>query len=115
MTTRARAVISIRDYRDMRALFAMSEAKHNMILCGPSNSGIGEPAHATAIALSQITATFIFTYADDESCPIDYTDSIIYGKLLSRLVDEIGMVFLALVKELHDIVPHSDLTPDKIH
>jgi hypothetical protein len=102
------------DYRDMRTLFAMSEAKHNMILCGPSNSGMAEPAHSTAIALSQITATFIFTYADDESCPIDYTDSAIYGKLLSRLVDEIGKTFLALDNKPQDAATHC-LTPDKIH
>ena len=84
------------DYREMRTLYAMSEAKQDVLLCGQSNSGMVEPAHYTAIALSQITVTFILTYTDDEKCPIDHTGSAIYAKLLDCLVVEIGDTFLTL-------------------
>jgi hypothetical protein len=87
------------DYRDMQSLYAMSEAKQEVLLCGQSNSGMVEPAHCTAIALLQITATFILTYVNDESCPIDHTDSVIYAKLLERLEGEIGDTFLTLSKK----------------
>jgi hypothetical protein len=76
----------------------MSEAKHDMLLCGQSNSGMVEPAHYTAIALEQITTHFILTYAYTPGCPIDRTESLIHAKLLHRLVAEIGDTFLALGK-----------------
>lgn len=87
------------DYREMRTLYAMSEAKQDVLLCGQSNSGMMEPAHCTAIALLQITVTFILTYVDDKRCPIDHTGSVIYAKLLDRLAAEIGDTFLALDKK----------------
>jgi len=83
------------DYREMGALMAMSEASSDLLLAGQSNSGMVEPAHMTAIALAQITSTFIFTYVEDDS-PLDYTSSVVYGKVITRLTDEVGNVFLRL-------------------
>jgi len=83
-------------YREMRSLLGMAEAKEEILLSGPSNSGMTEPAHFTAIALSQITATFILTYSEDEECPIDHTGSAIFTQLINRFVHEIGAAFLAV-------------------
>lgn len=60
-----------------------------------------DPAHFTAIALSQITVTFITTYAEDEECPIDHTASVIFAQLIDRFVGEIGDTFLAIQGEIH--------------
>lgn len=45
-------------YSEMLTLFAMSEAKEDLLLTGQSNSGMTSPTHFTAISLSQITTTY---------------------------------------------------------
>ena len=47
------------DYYEVGSLYAMQEAKEDVLLVGQSNSGLTEPAHFTAISLSQITAIFL--------------------------------------------------------
>jgi len=74
----------------------MTEAKEEILLAGPSNSGMTDPAHFTAIALAQVTVTFITTYAEDKACPIDRTGSAVFAQLIDRFVDEIGAAFLAI-------------------
>ena len=53
------------DFFEMSCLYAMSEAKGDMLLVGQSNSGLTEPAHFTAISLAQITSIFLTTYIED--------------------------------------------------
>ncbi|MGZ8175333.1 MULTISPECIES: DUF5677 domain-containing protein [Methylobacter] len=83
------------DFSEMRSLFAMSEAKQDLLLVGPSNSGLVEPAHMTAITLSQITAAFLTAYADDESSELDYSNSLVWLSLIQKYVDAVGQEFLS--------------------
>ncbi len=84
------------DYREMRSLLAMSEAQHDLLVCGQSNSGMVEPAHSTAIALSQITATFLAAYIEDNDCPIDHTITLVFTKLLRRFEADLGETLLKI-------------------
>ena len=81
-------------YRELRALLGMSEAAEDGLLAGPSDSGFAEPAHFTAIALSQTTSTFITCYSDDEECPIDFTLTCVAMKAIDHMVGEIGTRFI---------------------
>lgn len=81
------------DYSEMLSLNAMSEAKQDMLLAGESNSGMAEPAHMTAIALAQITASFLTTYIEENN-QIDYTDSTIFMMLIEKYVGTIGLNML---------------------
>ena len=82
------------DYFEMASLYAMSEAKHDMLLCGQSNSGLTEPAHFTAISLAQITTIFLGVYIEDENSGLDYKDSVIFMKIIDNYVKEVGEAFL---------------------
>lgn len=81
------------DYREMLSLSAMSEAKNDGLLVGPSNSGLTEPAHFTAITLSQITSAFLFAYSQ-ENTKLNYTNSIMFMNLISHYSNEVGDAFL---------------------
>jgi hypothetical protein len=83
----------------MRSLFAMGEADAEILLCGPSNSGMVEPAHYTAMALEQVTCAFIFTYINEDDSPIDHSESVIFMGLIHRLAEDIGSTFLELHKQ----------------
>jgi hypothetical protein len=87
------------DWREMRSLFAMGEADAEILLCGPSNSGMVEPAHYTAMALEQVTCAFIFTYINEDDSPIDHSESVIFMGLIHRLAEDIGSTFLELHKQ----------------
>lgn len=67
-------------------LLALSEADEEGLLVGPSNSGLTDPADATAIALCQATIELLCLY---ESLDITITMQII-----NLLTDEIGKEFL---------------------
>ncbi|WP_134056476.1 DUF5677 domain-containing protein [Rheinheimera aquimaris] len=82
------------DYFEMSCLYAMSEAKSDMLLVGQSNSGLIEPAHFTAISLAQITSIFITAYIEDESKELDYRDSLLFLKIIDNYVKEVGEAFL---------------------
>jgi hypothetical protein len=84
------------DYFEMASLYAMSEAKQDMLLCGQSNSGLTEPAHFTAISLAQITTTFLNAYIEDENSGLDYKDSVIFMKIIDNYVNEVGEAFLSV-------------------
>jgi hypothetical protein len=86
------------DYKEMLSLFAMADAKQDGLLVGPSNSGLVEPAHMTAITLSQITATFLTSYIND-STNLDYSNSVILLSLIQKYVDAVGKEFLACSNE----------------
>jgi len=82
------------DYYEMTSLYAMSEAKQDMLLCGQSNSGLTEPAHFTAISLAQITTIFLGAYIEDKNSGLDYKDSVIFMKVIGNYVKEVGDAFL---------------------
>lgn len=86
------------DFSEMRSLFAMSEAKQDGLLVGPSNSGMVEPAHMTAITLSQITVAFLTAHID-ESNELDYSDSLLYMSLIQKYVGAVGQEFLKCSSE----------------
>ena len=75
----------------------MSEAKEDMLLTGQSNSGMTSPAHFTAISLSQITATYLMAYVHEDN-PLEYTNSLMFMKLIENYVDEVGETFLNVEK-----------------
>lgn len=83
------------DYTDMLSLNAMSETKEKVLLTGQSSSGMTGPAHYTAIALSQITTAYLTAYIHDET-RLDYTNSLIFIKLINSYVDEVGSAFLSV-------------------
>jgi hypothetical protein len=87
------------DFSEMRSLCAMPEAKQDLLLAGPSNSGLVEPAHMTAITLSQITAAFLTAHVDDESSELDYSNSLVYLSLIQKYVDAVGQEFLSCLSE----------------
>jgi hypothetical protein len=87
------------NHRELNALYAMSEANDELLLCGPSNSGMTEPAHSSAIALSQVTSAFISTYVDSENCPINYTSFALWILLIDRLCAQVGDTFMRIHTE----------------
>lgn len=82
------------DYYEMTSLYAMREAKEDLLFCGQSNAGLTEPAHFTAIALAQITCIFLCAYIEDDESGLDYTDSSIFIKIIDSYVNEVGEVFI---------------------
>ena len=83
------------DYYEIGNLLAMSEAEADILLVGQSNSGLADPAQFTAISLLQITSTFLFTYSEDESSQIDYTDSVIFTNILDVYAEQVGVEMVA--------------------
>ena len=81
------------NYREMRALLGMGEASEDGLLAGPSDSGFTDPAHFSAIALSQAASAFMTCYIDEEHCPIDFTLSCVTVKAMDHMVGEIGNRF----------------------
>ncbi|WP_318488959.1 DUF5677 domain-containing protein [Photobacterium leiognathi] len=88
------------DYYEMRALYGMSEAQQDLLLCGQSNSGLTEPAHFTAIALAQITSVFLTTYIEEKDSGLDYSDSVLFLKIINNYVKEVGEAFLSVEKAI---------------
>jgi len=82
-------------YREMRSLLAMSEARQDILLVGPSNSGMTDPAHRTAISLSWITTAFTNCYSEREDYPFDSSGRLIWTKIIDRLCAQIGEAFLS--------------------
>lgn len=80
-------------YSEMRSLQAMSEAREDLLLVGQSNSGMVEPAHMTAITLTQITTAFLTAHIH-EGNNLDYTNSTLFMLLMQYYVDDIGDSFL---------------------
>lgn len=81
------------DYSEMLSLFAMCEAKQDMLLVGQSNSGMIEPAHMTAITLAQITSAFLTAHIHEDN-ELDYTNSTLFLMLIQHYVDAVGESFL---------------------
>lgn len=88
------------DYYEMASLYAMREAKQDMLLCGQSNSGLTEPAHFTAISLAQITTVFLTTYIEDEDSGLDYKDSTLFMKVIDNYVKEVREAFFNIENQI---------------
>lgn len=58
----------------------------NDLLAGPSNAGLADPGHSTAISLNQITLSLLATRTN--------LDTLVVMKILGILVPEIGEAFL---------------------
>ncbi|HAT6977106.1 TPA: hypothetical protein JAN54_02310 [Legionella pneumophila] len=82
------------DYYDLKTLFAMAEAKNDLLLAGASNSGLVEPASMAAVTFSHITAIFITTYIKDKKSSLDFSDNLIYLGLLNSYTNDIGEAFI---------------------
>lgn len=81
-------------YRDPQSLLGMSQAKQPGLLVGPSDSGMTDPAHRTAICLNWVTSAFLNAYADCDDDPFDTFSRVILLKTLGRLCKKVGDAFL---------------------
>ena len=61
-------------------------SREKVLLAGPSNAGLADPGHSTAISLNQITITLLATRVS--------LDNIVVMNILGNLVPEIGKLFL---------------------
>mgnify|MGYP006279082533 CR=1 FL=1 len=73
-------------YRPPSRMLGTSEANDPVILGGPSNSGLTDPAHMTAISLVLATTALI--------CLKPNLDRLLTQQVCQKLVDEIGEAFL---------------------
>jgi len=71
--------------KTIRNSLGLSEAVKDVLLVGPSNSGMTDPAHSTAISLSQLTCTLL--------CSVPNLDGSVLMKILLSLSDQIGDAF----------------------
>jgi hypothetical protein len=63
-----------------------------MLLAGPSDLGLADPGHSTAISLSQITFTLLTMKPN--------IDRLVICQILGRLEDEVGEAFIAAHRAL---------------
>ena len=63
-----------------------------VLLAGPSNAGLADPGHSTAISLHQVTIALLSTNTS--------FDHVVVMRILEELVDEIGEAFLKAHREL---------------
>jgi Family of unknown function (DUF5677) len=75
-------------YRPPTVLLGMSEAKEPLLLVGPSNSGLTDPAHMTAISL--VLATSALTNLSPT------IDRLVTTQIMLILSDEIGEAFFKI-------------------
>ena len=72
-----------------------SSQQRGILLAGPSNLGLADPGHSTAISLMQLTTTLLATKS--------LLDCVVTMRLLSELTDEVGEAFLIVHQELESI------------
>ena len=80
------------------AKFRLGLADHQideMLLAGPSNAGLADPGHSTAISLGQITLALLITEVN--------FDDLITINILLKLGDEVGDAFLQAHRELDGV------------
>ena len=71
-------------------------SQQEVLLAGPSNVGLADPGHSTAISLLQLTTTLLATE------PI--LDCVVTMKILAELTNEVGEAFLNVHQELEILV-----------
>lgn len=64
----------------------LSPDEQSLLLCGPSTSGLSDPAHCAAIALSQVTVTLLSTNVN--------IDRLVIMKILLKLERQVGSAFI---------------------
>ena len=74
-----------------------SSQQGEVLLAGPSDLGLADPGHSTAISLVQLTATLLTR----ESA----LDWLVTMKILTELTDEVGDGFLKVHQDLEALVP----------
>ena len=74
----------------------LSSQTDRVLLAGPSDMGLADPGHSTAISLLQTTTSLLMTKPN--------LDGIVIHKILARLEDEVGDAFL----EAHRVVEGSE-------
>lgn len=77
--------------KGMRNRLGLCEAKEDILLVGQSNSGMTDPAHATAISLCQVTSTLLILKPT--------LDHIIVMKIMIDFENEVGEAFLKVDRE----------------
>lgn len=65
----------------------------DILLAGPSNAGLADPGHLTAISLTQVTTTLLTTRPN--------LDRLVASRILLKLTDEIGETFWVADRRLH--------------
>ncbi|WP_198560022.1 DUF5677 domain-containing protein [Colwellia sp. Bg11-28] len=73
-----------------RNRLGLNEATEDILLVGQSNSGMTDPAHSTAISLSQITCTILMLHPT--------IDHIVLMNIIREFQDQVGEDFLAVAK-----------------
>ncbi len=63
-----------------------------VLLAGPSNVGLADPGHSTAISLCRVTTVLLTTKPN--------LDGVVISKILLKLEEEIGAAFLQAHKDL---------------
>ncbi len=72
--------------KTIQSSLGLSEATEELLQVGPSNSGMADPAHSTAISLHQLTCTTLFLSPN--------LDDVVAAKILAVLCEEIGEAFV---------------------
>ena len=67
-----------------------------MLLAGPSNLGLADPGHSTAISLLQLTTTLLATES--------VLDCVVTMKIVAELTNEVGEAFLKVHQELEPLM-----------
>ena len=75
------------DSRGMYFRLGLSSSQEDVILAGPSNIGLADPGHSTAISLCILTTILLA-----RKPTMDY---VVYSKVLLKLRDEVGDSFLS--------------------
>lgn len=79
--------------KGIRKKLGLCKTTKDILLVGQSNSGMTDPAHATAISLAQITATLLTIEPN--------IDRLVIFNIISDLENEIGEVFLKCDKGMN--------------
>ncbi len=74
--------------KGMTNKLGLSESREDMLLVGQSDSGMVDPAHATAIALSQMTEVLLNIEPN--------IDTIVTLKMIVTITDEVGEAFIKI-------------------
>jgi len=72
--------------KGIRNKLGLCETKEDILLVGQSNSGMTDPAHATAISLSQVTTVLLNIEPN--------IDRIVTLNMIMAIIDEVGDAFL---------------------
>ena len=73
----------------------LNQWNRDVLLAGPSNLGLADPGHSTAISLNQVTTTLLATRSN--------LDCLVITRILHELTSEIGEEFLKAHQEAETI------------